>query len=62
MLDLMEMRGFRISESLHMPEHRETALMLYTPDGYGYAVMEMPPHSLIVCAFSVFESLTTQYP
>jgi len=61
MLDLMELRGFRIEGSMHMPEHRDADWMLYTPDGFGYAILQSPDHSLIEMAFAMFQKVNHHY-
>jgi len=57
MLDIMEMRGFLVTE----PHDRREPLYLVTPDGYHFAVQIFPNHSNIQCAFAAFETLNTHY-
>jgi len=55
MLDLMEMRGFKVVEDVR-------GLYLVTPDGFHYAVQLFPHITLVTCTFSAFETLNLRYP
>jgi hypothetical protein len=54
MLDLMEIRGFKVEDSVRGP-------YLVTPDGYHYAVQLLPQVSAIACIFAGFEKLNPVY-
>lgn len=55
MLDIMEMRGFKVEDDMRCP-------YLVTPDGYRYAIQLHPQVSAIPYIFTTFEQLNTRYP
>jgi hypothetical protein len=57
MLDLMELRGFRVEHNA-----RKTGVFLDTPDGLAYAVQEVPHRSQIEMAFAMFQQVNHHYP
>jgi hypothetical protein len=54
MLDIMEMRGFKIDAA--------RGLYLITPDGFHFAVQLFPHITPVTCTFSAFETLNDKYP
>ena len=54
MLDIMEMRGFRVVEDVR-------GLYLVAPDGGYFAVQLFPHITLVTCTFAAFETLNPNY-
>jgi hypothetical protein len=54
MLDIMEIRGFKVIDDVRGP-------YLVTPDGFHYAVQLFHHLSIIACVFACFESLNSNY-
>lgn len=55
MLDIMEMRGFKLEDDMRGP-------YLVTPDGFHYAVQLFPHVTVVTCIFFAFQSLNHHYP
>jgi hypothetical protein len=55
MLDLMEMRGFKI-------EPHTRAWYLVTPESFKFAIQMFEHKTPIECAFACFETLNPNYP
>lgn len=56
MLDLMEMRGFKVDTNVY-----GTAIYLSTPDNFSYVVQLFPDVSDIKCVFAAFEAINPYY-
>jgi hypothetical protein len=56
MLDLMELRGFKVGP------YRHEGVYILTPEGNAYAVQMFAHKTQIECAFAAFETLNPNYP